>query len=420
MPDVDTVIVGGGASGLMAARELHRAGKSVILLEASDRIGGRILTRYGTNAGIPIELGAEFIHGEAPVTRQLLDEARLATVCVEGLQYRSNDGEMTADPKLFERMGSVFKYLDPDRKTDESFQAFLDAKPGGAKLRTARELARGFVQGFFAANTSLISAKSLVTQGNPVDGAAQAGRVVNGYGALVEFLQKDTANAIRLSVPVNRIVWSESGVRVFDQRGNEYKCRSVIVTVPLSMLQDASIAFDPEIPTLRRAAGQLVMGHVVRVVVIVKERFWEKKSDKASFVHSPNRAFMVWWTQQPIIAPCLVGWSGGPPAQALAASGNIEDATLRELAHVFGIRRKRAEELIDSIHIHLWTNDPHIRGAYAYSAVGGSNAPRILAREVSRVVFFAGEATDSGSSGTVEGALASGKRAARKVLAALG
>ena len=76
----DVVIVGAGAAGLMAARELVRAGKRVVVLEASHRVGGRVLTLFETRAGMPIELGAEFIHGDAPVTTRLLDEARLATV----------------------------------------------------------------------------------------------------------------------------------------------------------------------------------------------------------------------------------------------------------------------------------------------------------------------------------------------------
>ena|SRR5687768_17985323 len=86
----DAIIVGAGTAGLMCARELRRAGKQVLVLEASPRVGGRILTLYGTNAGVPVELGAEFIHGDAPETRRLLDEARLATVPVLGEHYRSD------------------------------------------------------------------------------------------------------------------------------------------------------------------------------------------------------------------------------------------------------------------------------------------------------------------------------------------
>jgi phytoene dehydrogenase-like protein len=133
----DVIIVGAGAAGLMAARELQRAGKEVLVLEASNRVGGRILTLHDTNAGVPIELGAEFVHGEAPETNRLLDEARLASVPVLGDHYRSVRGEMSPQERVWKRMSRVFRLLDSDRKKDRSFQEFLDDKPGGKRLKAA-------------------------------------------------------------------------------------------------------------------------------------------------------------------------------------------------------------------------------------------------------------------------------------------
>ena len=101
---------------------------------------------------------------------------------------------------------------------------------------------------------------------------------------------------------------------------------------------------------------------------------------------------------------------------AMSARGDVENTAISELARVFGIRRSRIDSLVESVHTHDWAKDRNIRGAYSYAAVGGTFAPRILARPVGDVLFLAGEATDSGSSGTVEGALASGKRAARQAL----
>ena len=140
---------------------------------------------------------------------------------------------------------------------------------------------------------------------------------------------------------------------------------------------------------------------------------------RAPFVHAPRRPLTVWWTQHPVSAPVLVGWAGGPSAHELARSGALEDVVLAELAHVFRMRRARAESLVESIHWHDWSNDPMVRGAYSYVGVGGVSAPRTLARSVAGRVFMAGEATDAGNGGTVEAALASGERAARAVVRAL-
>jgi len=415
----DALIIGAGAAGLMAARELARAGKRVVVLEASHRVGGRVLTLFETRAGVPMELGAEFVHGDAPVTTRLLDEARLATVPVSGQHVRSDRGELSPQGPIWDRMARVFAKMNAERKADRSFQAFLDTRPGGARLARDRELARSFVEGFDGADPTLISEKSLAEQGNPTDGAASARRIVNGYAALVVHLEREVAGLVRLETAAQHIAWDDTGVRVTDRTGTVHSARVVVLTVPLPLLQDGGVRLEPEVPTVRRAASQLVMGHVARVCVVVRERFWEEKTRSLTFVHAPRRPLTVWWTQHPVQAPLLVGWAGGPSALELTSSGTIEDVAVAELAHVFRMRRARAESLVESIHWHDWSHDPFVRGAYSYVGVGGVSAPRTLARSVAGRVFLAGEATDAESGGTVEAALASGERAARAVRRAL-
>jgi monoamine oxidase len=412
----DAIVIGAGAAGLMAAREIARAGRSVRVLEASERIGGRVHTITDARAGVPIELGAEFVHGDAPETTRLLDEARLITVPVIGKHYRSDDGELSPQGPAWQRMGRVFKLMNPDRKADRSFQDFLDDKPGGARLREERELAFGFVQGFNGADVALISEKSIAEQGDPTEGAMEARRIVRGYGALLDHLRNTTDAEVLLRTVVRRVEWSDGRVRVVDAGGEAHEARALIVTVPLPMLQDGDIVFEPAVPHVTRAARQMVMGHVQRVIVVVKERFWESKTEQLSYLHAPERPFNVWWTQSPLQAPVLVGWAGGPPALALTESGEVETSAIGELARVFGMRRARAEALVESIHTYDWSRDPRTRGAYSYIGVGGTGAPRVLARPVEGTLFFAGEATESETEGTVEGALTSGKRAARQVV----
>ena len=415
----DVVVVGAGAAGLMAARELRRVGYSVTILEAGGRVGGRVLTTRDAHAGVPIELGAEFVHGEARETNRILQEAHLVTVPVLGEHVRSDKGELSDQKRVWKRMARVFKRMAAERETDRSFQDFLNDKPGGPLLKDERELARGFVQGFNAADPALISEKSLAQQGNPTEGAAHSARVVNGYGALIDHLHREIADVVHLRKRVVRVENDDDGVRVTTTSGARYDGRAAVITVPLPFLQDNSISFDPEVPHIRSAAQQLVMGDVARITLVLRERFWEKEIAELSFVHTPERAFNVWWTMYPVRAPVVVGWAGGPPALELLQSGSVEDKAFKELAHAFQLRHSRLEAMIESLHSHDWTHDPHARGAYSYVGVGGSSAAKRLARPVRGVLFFAGEATDTENGGTVEGALASGQRAFRQVVRSL-
>ena len=157
----DTLIIGAGAAGLAAARRLREAGQTTLILEARDRIGGRVLTTVDPHTALAIELGAEFVHGEAPRTMRLADAAGLVTVPVLGAHYRADRNNIEPLGDMFKRIGRVFRKMKDDREPDRSFQEFLDEKPGGRKLAMERELARGFAQGFFAADTARISEKSL-------------------------------------------------------------------------------------------------------------------------------------------------------------------------------------------------------------------------------------------------------------------
>ncbi|HUQ80316.1 MAG TPA: FAD-dependent oxidoreductase [Gemmatimonadaceae bacterium] len=168
---VDVVIVGAGVAGLAAARRLREGRASTVILEARDRIGGRIFTVRDERTPSPIELGAEFVHGTADEVVAIVRESRLVVCDIHGERWRAQGGKLTPidDDDFWEQLGRVMRRLDPARTPDRSFEEFLDAKPGGASLARARTVAREFVEGFHAADLSRISERSLADGGAPKD-----------------------------------------------------------------------------------------------------------------------------------------------------------------------------------------------------------------------------------------------------------
>jgi monoamine oxidase len=166
------------------------------------------------------------------------------------------------------------------------------------------------------------------------------------------------------------------------------------------------------------------MGAVVRLTLGFRELPWQGRAglDRLRYLQTADETFRVWWTAYPMRAPMLVAWSGGPPAAAMSRrpQAEIEGAALRVLADHLGISRQRITSRLEGIWSHDWNADPFSRGAYSYARVGGSQAAKVLARPFDQTLFFAGEATDAeGRTGTVEGAMATGLRAAQQVRRAL-
>jgi flavin-dependent amine oxidoreductase len=171
------------------------------------------------------------------------------------------------------------------------------------------------------------------------------------------------------------------------------------------------------------------MGSVTRLVVWFDDVPWRSPSrfpngadlDRVGFIHLAEGAFNVWWSAYPADVPLAVAWCGGPLAALHSgrSRSEVEGIAFSSLAQHIGVSRKRVTSHVRDTWTHDWTADPFARGAYSYVRVGGGDAAKALAKPIRSTLFFSGEATDADASGTVEGALASGERAAAQVKRAL-
>ena len=434
----DVVVIGAGVAGLAAARRLNEHGVRALVLEARDRIGGRVFTSRDERAPLPIELGAEFLHGDAPEVRAIADEARLTAVDVVGERWHAAHGRCTCMDHFWERLDRVLGQADASRDPDRALAALFAERPGGHRFADDRTIAREFVEGFHAAELDRISERSVADGGNPgADEEEQRlARLIDGYDAVPAWLAAPIASRVRLGVVVSAIEWSPGRVVVHGSADGStitVRASAAIVTVPVSLLRAGvrgrgAITFAPEVAVVREAAATVEMGQAQRIGVLLHRPLVELLSERratqlarAAFVHARGADIPVWWTSYPLRTGLLVGWAGGPAAIALGgAARQLKVRAMRSLADTFGVDRRTIERHVVATLHHDWSRDPFSRGAYSYVLVGGTDAAKTLARPIRGTLFFAGEATDAeGRTGTVHGAIATGQRAAAQVARAL-
>jgi monoamine oxidase len=182
-------------------------------------------------------------------------------------------------------------------------------------------------------------------------------------------------------------------------------------------LKARSVAIVPEPSRILAAADRMESGSARRLVLVFRSPFWKEKMPDMRFLFAPAMTPPTWWTQHPSDTPMLVGWIGGPRADALPRPDELLSQALRSLERIFSLAPQSLDAALRNSYQHDWQSDPYTRGAYSYAPAGALDCSAIMAEPVDNTLFFAGEHTDiTGHWGTVHGALRSGLRAARQVL----
>lgn len=467
----DILIIGAGAAGLSAARQLAKAGKKIKVLEARDRIGGRVYTRRDE---LTIELGAEFVHGRHPLMIELLKEFDLPFTDVTERHWYVDEGRIGTSHEFWNKLTALMDLMD-EKQPDVSFEQFLNTIPDTEETTRAKSVARLFVEGFHAARVDHIGVRGLIKANkaeDEIDGE-HSFRLTGGYGPLMNKLYEDALSSgaeFHLNTVVSQIQWSRDGVEVVCRENNRevtHSAHRAVITLPLGVLQrstsasnevstgsgnrvsatygtasdseraglstsrdESNLRFVPPLPNeYQTAINALAMGHAIRIALRFREPFWESiKLDEhhdlkeLGFIHCPTAPLPTWWTQLPTHEALLIGWTGGSNAERIVSQikNNFSDEVLSlavdSLHLILRVPQSEIRNQLVAHHVHDWHNDPFTRGAYAYVPVNALAAQEALSKPIDGVLYFAGEALSVGHIGTVHGALDSGHRAAKDIL----
>ncbi|MGI4758984.1 MAG: flavin monoamine oxidase family protein [Janthinobacterium lividum] len=435
------VVIGAGIAGLAAACKLVEAGCSVTVLEASDRVGGRIRTVQAN--GVPVELGAEFVHGKPPELLGLIDDLGIETYELggemihfspDGSLHAETDEDVSSDDSPFPVMEQMAAWSEAHPGEDESFAEWLALTGNSAEGAAS---ATGYVEGFNAADATAISVRSLAVQQHAEDeiDGDMSFHVSGGYQGLPDALVRRfeaAGGSLRRNSPVNEIVWQQGSVRVVLASGEVVHGDAALVTLPLGVLQAGTVQFTPPPGDVLQQAQHMRMGQVCRISLVFKRRWWadlphvaSETLQKLGFLIAAERVsgahFNVFWSGFPSLDPVLTAWSGGPSSEAFDGLDDhaIAHIVCGDLARIFELTQEQVLGEMASHHRHNWASDPLALGAYSWVAVGGADASAEMTKPAENTLFFAGEHTDtSGHWGTVHGALRSGLRAAQQVMEA--
>jgi|SRR5665213_1784224 len=419
--DFDIIIVGAGASGLMAARELSKAGKKILVLEARDRIGGRVYPLDEKVWGYQAQGGGEFVHGAAPITCELIKEAGL-TLMSPTEWWSVLDGEPSQNTPISAHRPLLEEKL-KELTTDMTVAEFLEHNFAGDKYKEIREYASRRVEQYDAADITRASALSFREE-MVVPETWEQRSLKEGYGSLLGFLEKESVRhgaEIFLNKEVTTVDHRTNKVLITCRDGSTYTAPKALFTVPLPLIP--VLHFTPPLPEKVEAVGQMGFGTVIKILLRFRTKWWagarEKIFENLFFMFS-NEVIPTWWTQYPEPHLVLTGWAAGPVAHMLMDKSDveIEEMALSSLSNIFMLPVETIKNELIVSQVFDWDRELFTRGAYSYTTPQTPRCIEVIKKPIDGKLFFSGEALFDGPyAAMVEGALATGKEAAEKILA---
>lgn len=423
--DSTVIVIGAGVAGLAAARYLQGAGYEVLVLEARNRVGGRIWTNR-TLDNIPLDLGASWIHGvqDNPLT-ELADAAgidrietdydSIAVFDTDGTEfdaaaYATAEAQFEA---LLERLLALAEELDADMSLGAAIERVLpEFDLTAADLKRLQYSINTTIEHEFAADVAALS----LFYWNESDAFAGSDVIFpGGYDWLTTLLMKDLD--IRLEHIVEKIEYDSSGVAIITNKGT-FEADYAIVTVPHGVLKSGSISFDPPLPPNKHTAIQnLHSGVLNKCYLQFSEAFWGDETDLLGYVSDDKGQWSECLNLYKYLGlPILLCFNAGEFGETIEAwrDEDIVASAMTMLKTIYGDDIPQPTGWL----ITRWKSDPFARGSYSSMGVNASRASiAALAEPLDEVVFFAGEATSPEYPGTVHGALLSGCRAADALIA---
>jgi polyamine oxidase len=417
-----TIVVGAGVSGLTCAARLRDAGLDVTVIEARDRLGGRVWS--GDVAGTPVDLGGSWIHG--PIDNPL------AEWCSEiGLKWRS-DGAWGSRLQVHREDGSLLGHP----ATTSLVAAWADFDPAEATTALGRNIPLSEAVEWYVADRGLDGEPAeavryslswlegglnIGAHPDTISAAGAAyyrqlpgGNVVldGGYGTLVDRLAEGLD--VRLDEPVLAVEHTTGGV-IVSTRAGAHRADRVAITVPLGVLRSGTIVFSPSLPpAVARAVERLRMSTTEKVVLRYRERWWP--ADIRRLVHlTADHGFTAWMDMSAHTgAPTLISFFNPTLGDCPADPAGRMEAALDGLHRMLGTGPKPIAAMMTD-----WTNDPYSLGSYSHIPLGATAADMRAFAEADGSVVFAGEHTVPEYYGTVHAAFVSGGGAADRILATL-